>query len=266
MTTTTAHPSSPDAPLKGVARVRRLWKLFRKEQQDPAPFYEMLAGEAVVRLERRHGPVAGRTIIDVGCGPGFYATAFRARGARVVPFDGSHDELCLAGDPPPGAVAADAARMPFGDGSVDGVFCSNMFEHVPNPADVLAEIERVLKPGAWAYVSYTNWYSPWGGHNITPYHLLGTKRGPRVYEKRHGGPPPKNVPGEGLFPLHVKDGLRLARTQPGLRLDRAEPRYWSWAPFLTRIPGAREVLCWNLAMHLTRVPTGPNLVAGDTDA
>jgi SAM-dependent methyltransferase len=237
--------------LRGPARVREMLRRFRREQDDPAPFYTMLAAETVERLERRHGPVAGTTVVDVACGPGFYTDAFRARGALVVPLEHSLDELRLSGEPPRGAVIGDAARLPLPDESVDAVFCSNMLEHTPGTAAVVHELARVLRIGGWGYVSWTNWYSPWGGHEMTPYHYLGTRLGPRLYERRHGIP--KNRFGEGLFPVHIGPTLRLVRDTPGVRIDRAEPRYWTWAAFLTRVPAVREVLCWNCVIHVTKV-------------
>jgi SAM-dependent methyltransferase len=240
--------------LRGPARVRELFRRWRREQQDPAPFYTMLAAETVARLERRHGPVAGRTVVDLACGPGFYTEAFRARAARVLPLEYSLAELRLAGTPPDGAVIGDAGHLPLPDESVDAVFCSNMLEHTPDTSAVIRELARVLRVGGWGYVSWTNWYSPWGGHEMTPYHYLGTKLGPRLYERRHGIP--KNRYGEGLFPVHIGPTLRLVRDTPTLRIDRAEPRYWTWAAFLTRVPGAREVLCWNCVIHVTRLDDG----------
>src|ERR1700712_5305091 len=165
-----------------------LWTLFRTERTDPAPFYDLMAAMAVDDLDRHHGPLAGQTLVDVGCGPGYYTTAFRARGATVVPVDNSTDELELGGAPPEGFLVADGGALPLADGSVDGVFCSNVLEHTPDAVPLIAEIERVLKPGGWGYISWTNWYSPWGGHLMSPYHYLGPKLGPKVYVKRHGRP------------------------------------------------------------------------------
>src|SRR5256885_15727279 len=101
--------------LRGPARVRQLWGLWRREQTDPAPFYTVLAREAVADLDRRYGPLAGQTIADLGCGPGFYTRSFRAAGATVLPVDNSEDELALAGHPPPGAGIADAGAPPLAD-------------------------------------------------------------------------------------------------------------------------------------------------------
>jgi SAM-dependent methyltransferase len=181
--------------------MRELWRLFRNERDDPEPFYSWLADELAAALERRHGPLAGRTVIDLGCGPGYYTAALRARGATVIPIDNDAGEL------PEAALLADAEALPLPDGAADAVVCSNLLEHTRDAEAVIREIERVLRPGGWAYLSWTNWYSPHGGHEMSPYHLLGPRLGPRLYERLHG-PPRKNRYGEGLFPVHIGPTLR----------------------------------------------------------
>ncbi len=237
-----------------MARVQALtlWRLFRNEREDPEPFYTLLADRAVDDLERRHGPLAGRRVLDLGCGPGYYTRVFRRRGADVVPVDSDLAELESAGGAPEGALVADAADLPLEDGSVDAVFCSNLLEHTDRAREVIVETERVLRPGGWAYLSWTNWYSPWGGHEIVPYHYLGPRLGPRLYERRHGRPR-KNVPGEGLFPVHIGPVLRFVRARPGLRIDSVEPRYWPRLKAVCAVPGLRELVTWNCVIRATRV-------------
>jgi SAM-dependent methyltransferase len=251
MTTSTSIP--PGLPAGGLARKRAIFRLWRAERTDPGPFYAVLAADLADDLERRHGSVAGKTIVDLGCGPGFYTAELRSRGATVIPIDNDQAELELAGDPPEGALIADAADLPLQDASVDGVMCSNMLEHTPRPHDVFREIARVLAPGGWAYVSFTNWYSPWGGHDITPFHYLGPRLGLRVHDRLRG-PARKNIPGVGLFPCHIGPTLAFLDGFAGLRVDAVEPRYWPRLAFICRIPVVREVATWNCVIYATRLP------------
>jgi SAM-dependent methyltransferase len=236
---------------RGPAHARTLWRLWRREQQDPEPFYRYLAAEAVADLDRRHGPLRGQTIVDLGCGPGWYTRALREAGATVIPVDNDPAELNLPGGPPAGALIADATALPLQDASVDGAFCSNLLEHTPESGPVIAEIERVLRPGGWGYISWTNWYSPWGGHDMSPYHYLGPRLGPRLYERRHG-PPRKNPYGAGLWPRHIGATLREVRARPGLAIERVEPRYWPQLRFVCRVPGLRELVTWNCVIRVRR--------------
>lgn len=50
-------------------------------------------------------------------------------------------------------VFADGAKLPFPDHCFDAVFCLEVLEHVPEPAQVMEEISRVLKPGGRAWIS-----------------------------------------------------------------------------------------------------------------
>jgi len=49
-------------------------------------------------------------------------------------------------------VAADAARLPFGDSVFQRVECDAVLEHVPEPDLIMREIERVLLPGGYAHI------------------------------------------------------------------------------------------------------------------
>lgn len=235
----------------GLRRVRTLWRLFRAEKTDPAPFYRALAAELADELEGRYGPLAGQTLVDLGCGPGFYTEALRTKGASVIPVDNDLAEMEMVGRAPEGAIVADAAALPLEADSLDGALCSNLLEHTPDAEGVIREIERVLRPGGWGYVSWTNWYSPWGGHDMTPYQYLGPRLGPRLYERIHG-PPRKNPYGAGLWARHVGPTIRLVRERPRLRIERIEPRYWPRLAFICGIPLLRELLTWNCVIRVVK--------------
>lgn len=48
-------------------------------------------------------------------------------------------------------LVCDAGRLPFAEGSVDGIYNESLMEHVPDPASIVREVHRVLKPGGKAY-------------------------------------------------------------------------------------------------------------------
>ena len=134
-----------------VARYRTLWRLWRREREDPEPFYRLLAAEAATDLEQRHGPLAGQRIVDLGCGNGLYTIALRERGADVIPVDNDPAELEVAGPAVEGALIADAGHLPLKADSIDGAFCSNLLEHTPGHHEIrrpLTTRPRVDQPGS----------------------------------------------------------------------------------------------------------------------
>lgn len=228
----------------------RLFRAFRTEQTDPAGFYRLVAADAVELLRPHVGPngLSGQVVVDVGAGPGFYADAFRAAGAQYVPVDASPVELHLHGADAAGtgSVVGLAEHLPLRSRSVDVVFSSNALEHVARPWLMWAEMARATRPGGLVVMSFTNWLSPWGGHETSPWHYLGGDYAARRYEQRHGHEP-KNRYGRTLYPVSVADALHWVRMRADLELLDARPRYLpSWASGLVRVPAVREVVTWNL--------------------
>jgi SAM-dependent methyltransferase len=241
----------PQSRTPSRAGLTELWRLWRNESDDPQAFYSTLAERAAVDLQRWFGPLEGQRIADIGCGPGWYTNAIRTTGAEVIPIDHDIAALEAGGQMPQGAIVGDAMNLPIADGSLDGVFASNMLEHTPDAERVIAEIIRVLRPGGWAYVSWTNWFSPWGGHDMTPYHFLGPRLGLRLYQRRHGHEP-KCVYGTSLWPVHIGPTLRFIRSQPELQVFSVEPRYWPSLKMIVDIPVVRELATWNCVVRLRR--------------
>lgn len=231
-----------------MSKRSELLRLFLAEQRDPEPFYRRLAADAVDRLPFS---VAGAHVLDLGCGPGHYTRVLRDAGAVVLPVDLDPAEFSLAGGPPGGEVVGDGTALPVATGALDGVLCSNMLEHTPDPNGVIAELERVVRPGGWIWLSWTNWYSPWGGHDISPWHYLGPRFGLAAYERlRHRQP--KNEPGVSLFPVHVGKTLHELRSRPGVRIIEAVPRYYPSQRWILHVPALREIATWNCLVVLER--------------
>lgn len=242
-----ALPRPPRPPRRGIARSVRLFRAFRLEQTRPEVFYGTLAIDSVEVLQE-FVDLAGARTLDVGAGPAEFAAQFRRAGAQYVPID--HDpSVASVRD---GGVVATAAALPFADACVDVVFSSNVWEHVRDPEQVADELVRVTRPGGTIFLSYTNWLSPWGGHETSPWHWLGGERAARRYERRHGHRP-KNLVDDTLFRVSVRQGLDWARRHPEVEILAARPRYLpDAARHLLKVPGLREVLTWNLLLVLRR--------------
>lgn len=228
-----------------------LFRDFRHEQSDPARFYTALARDSVLQVGQYHD-LDGQVLLDVGGGPGYFRDAFRDAGATYFALDSDVGELAGAGAIGAGTVIGSGMRLPFADASVDVCYSSNVLEHVPDPWGMAEEMVRVTRPGGVAFISYTTWFGPWGGHETAPWHFLGGRRARHRYIAQHGHEP-KNRFGESLFAVKVSDGLRWARAQELADVVHVLPRYnpW-WSRWLLRVPVVREVVTWNLVLVLRK--------------
>ncbi|MFE2517595.1 class I SAM-dependent methyltransferase [Streptomyces mirabilis] len=97
------------------------------------------------------GDVAGRRILDAGCGSGPLSAALRDRGAVVTGIDASAGMLALArrrlGDAVDLRVVDLRDRLPFDDGAFDDVVASLVLHYLEDWGPTLAELRRVLRPG-----------------------------------------------------------------------------------------------------------------------
>ncbi|MFC6153231.1 class I SAM-dependent methyltransferase [Nocardioides yefusunii] len=254
MIQTTPTDATVEAPFADDwRRSVKLFRSFLTEQTDPHGFYGLIA-EDTVQMMQRHMTLEGARIADFGGGAGFYSDAFARRGATSLVVDLDHDEVKAHGVRHPLSVVARAEQAPLADGSVDIGFSSNMLEHVPDLAGTCDQIARVVRPGGHVVLSYTAWYGPWGGHETSPWHLLGGRRAAERYE-RVNGRPPKNLFGESMYAATVAEGLRWAASRDDLEIVEERPRYLPPASrHLLRIPGIREVFTWNLWQVLRKRP------------
>jgi SAM-dependent methyltransferase len=105
------------------------------------------------------GPLAGRRVVEVGCGAAAGARWVATQGAQVVGLDLSAGMLrhAVAGNGRSGVpvplVQADAAHLPFRDGTFDVAFTAfGAVPFVDDSAAVMREVHRVLRPGGrWVF-------------------------------------------------------------------------------------------------------------------
>lgn len=111
----------------------------------------------------QHVGLAGKRVLDVGCGGGLLSEGMATRGAIVTGIDLSEKPLGVAKlhllesgqkvDYRKIAVEALAEEMP---GTFDAVTCLEMLEHVPNPSSVVSACSRLVKPGGQVFFSTLN--------------------------------------------------------------------------------------------------------------
>jgi 2-polyprenyl-6-hydroxyphenyl methylase/3-demethylubiquinone-9 3-methyltransferase len=111
----------------------------------------------------RHAPLAGKAVLDVGCGGGILAEAMAQRGAQVTGIDLSEKGLKVAElhllesklDVTYRKAMAEefAAENP---GAFDVVTCMELLEHLPQPESMVAACARLVRPGGQVFFSTIN--------------------------------------------------------------------------------------------------------------
>ena len=108
--------------------------------------------------------LAGKRVVDIGCGGGILSDSMARRGAKVLGIDLATKALKVAelhameAETPnieyrEVAAEALAAEMPA---QFDVVTCMEMLEHVPEPASVVRACSQLVKPGGWFFFSTIN--------------------------------------------------------------------------------------------------------------
>jgi 2-polyprenyl-6-hydroxyphenyl methylase/3-demethylubiquinone-9 3-methyltransferase len=154
-----AAPANADpAELRKFGALAHRWW---DPQGDMRPLHELNP----LRLDwiDRLACLAGKRVVDVGCGGGILAEAMAGRGARVTGIDLSAKPLRVAQlhalesgiavDYREASAEALAGESP---GSFDVVTCMEMLEHVPDPASSVQACGALAKPGGWVFFSTIN--------------------------------------------------------------------------------------------------------------
>jgi SAM-dependent methyltransferase len=218
---------------------------------DDAEFYRLQARDAIEWLQKQSVPLSSSTsALDLGCGHGVFGEELLHKGCSVTFSDEQNfliESLRQNSFKQFNIDSEDFSSL----GEFDLVICSNVYEHLSKPDRFLATLHRCLKPGGHFYLSWTNWLSPWGGHEFSPFHYFGPRYGPLLAD-RITGKARKHTPYQNLFPTSIGHALRVLRKNRKLQLSAIAPRYYPEFSFITRIPIAREFLTWNCALLLSR--------------
>ena len=182
-------------------------------------------------------PLAGRRVLDLGCGKGRFANRLKEEGAKVVGIDLS--AAMLAGAEGLDRVRASARRLPFADGAFDAVVAVEVFEHMVGLDVVLGEARRVLRPGGVLAIVDKNAGSlnalrPWLPNLAVKW--IDEKRGRWMYPS--GGPVRERWFWPGAF------RARLARTFDDARVEHLLSPVEVGVGLFRHLPSARLLTLW----------------------
>jgi 2-polyprenyl-6-hydroxyphenyl methylase/3-demethylubiquinone-9 3-methyltransferase len=144
-----------------VAKFEQLAARWWDPQSEFKPLHDI--NPLRLRWIEERAALAGRRVLDVGCGGGLLAEAMAARGAQVTGIDLGETPLAVARlhlkesgltvDYRRVAAEELAEREP---GGYDVVTCLEMLEHVPDPASTVAACAKLVKPGGSVFFSTIN--------------------------------------------------------------------------------------------------------------
>jgi 2-polyprenyl-6-hydroxyphenyl methylase/3-demethylubiquinone-9 3-methyltransferase len=132
---------------------------------DPSGDFRPLHEINPLRLDyiRQRADLAGRRVLDVGCGGGILAEAMAVKGARVTGIDMAERPLAVArlhqaesGTDVEYLRSTAEALADARPGEYDVVTCLEMLEHVPSPTAVIDACVRLVKPGGDVFFSTIN--------------------------------------------------------------------------------------------------------------
>ena len=193
--------------------------------------------------------VAGRSLLDVGCGPGTITAEFAERLApgRVVGLDAAADAIAAARSHAVEVgsaatfVQGDAYALPFDDGAFDITHTHQTLQHVGDPVAMLRELARVTAPGgtiAAREVDYaaTSWFPL----------LPGLAQWLDLYLRVHRGNGGEPNAGRHLKAWAHDAGLSAVETSATVWLfsDEADRAWWggAWAERVLHSSFARDAL------------------------
>jgi 2-polyprenyl-6-hydroxyphenyl methylase/3-demethylubiquinone-9 3-methyltransferase len=158
---TGATPPSTNVDPREIAKFEGLAARWWDRDGDFRPLHDINPARAQFIGERTG--LAGKTVLDIGCGGGILAESMAAAGADVTAIDMAEAPLAVARihlgesgfevDYRRATAEDEAAARP---GRYDVVTCLELLEHVPDPGSVVGACARLVRPGGHVFFSTIN--------------------------------------------------------------------------------------------------------------
>lgn len=201
----------------------------------------------------------GALVVDVGCASGLGTAALRRSGCSAVGVElEQHLVNELRHQPETAdlpALRGDGTCLPIAAASVDAACAIEVLEHVPNPAAVLAELRRILRPGGRVCVAIPSAYTERAYDRLHPRyttnagHLRRFDRATMTGLLRDAGFTVERVDTKNLAPALAWYVHALLRTDAD---PTGRPLHHRWVDFvvhgairaLRAVPGIHRVIRW----------------------
>lgn len=246
--------------------IQQILNLIRisKRRLDSAQAYQnfqTLQGNLLIDYLKQFGVgINNQPILDLGYGLGGYSNSFASQGGNVIgvdlePYNRGVNAILIQ---------ADSVSIPLENSSVSTIICASLIEHIPKPVSVLEETFRVVKEGGFVYISFPPFYSLNGGHQFSPFHLLGEKMAIKIkkkfglYRKRPWLQNKyKRIPESfseaygnwGIYKMTIGHFENLLKKTNFTIVDRST----RWIPIdFSGIPILREFLTWHVQYLLSK--------------
>ncbi len=161
MTHSSSSPPSANVDPAEIAKFEALASRWWDPTSEFKPLHDINPLRCNFIDER--APLAGKTVVDVGCGGGILSEAMAQRGAQVTGIDMGQAPLSVARmHALESGVTINYRQIPVEQlaaeqpGQFDVVTCLEMLEHVPDPAAIIHACAALAKPGGQLFFSTIN--------------------------------------------------------------------------------------------------------------
>ena len=242
---------------RGWLRTFALVRAQFNRRRNPALYDKIRVADAMNQVVGQ-SPLYNRHVLEISSVDSPLTGALEQRGARVttmrraaVRMIGGINHTQPTGATP--SLSYSNKSIEAHDESFDLLYATNVLSTVYDIDGLLDEMIRVTRVGGSIVIHNITWWSPWGGFETSPWHLISGTFARRRYVRKRGTQPIHSF-ATTLFRFKVRDVLAYLEDDPRVVIVQAGP-YWlpegfSW---LLKIPGIREFATLNLAVRVERV-------------
>ncbi len=244
---------------RGALRTLALFRAIIIKRRNPDLYRRIVIADAMNQIVGK-SPLYNRTVLEIANHDNGYAEGLAERGARITkmrreippPRRGYPQPILNTSTELSKDSTYSSFRIPAEDEAFDLVVGTNVLSSVEEPQALINELVRVTRRGGTIYLQNTTWFSPWGGRETSPWHLISGNFARKLYIRRNGLPP-ENSFQSNFYRLRIREMMRQFHSEPRLAIVSAHPRYLPLeSGWLLRIPVIRELVTVNLVVQLER--------------